>query len=699
MVLVSVWVGFIGMMTVPDRGDQRHRAGKDWSAAGGNEGQTKYSMLKQINKHTVGKLREAWTYRSGNPAGNVQLNPLIVAGVVYLTTPAQELIAVNGTNGKELWRFNPARKGEKFGGINRGLAFWSSGKDSCILYTSGTYLNAVNVRTGTSFTSFGDGGRVNLGEGLIKPADKMGISSPGAPVVFGDLVIAGVMTWSSPAHVSAYSVRTGKRVWLFNTIPQPGEHGYETWGDPDFWKNGAGVNVWGGLAVDTRHQMVFFSTGQPKDDFYRPKNKGEQLYGNCVVALDATTGKRKWHYQYIHHDLWDLDLPCAPILTELTVKGRKVPGLAQLTKTGNVLLFNRLTGELLSEVEERTVPESPLYGENAFPTQPYVKWPEPFSKQVVTAEDLTNISPEAHADALKKFRSADAGWFIPPSEKGVIYYGIHGGAEWGGGSYDPVGNVLYVNANELAWHITMRDLNQTTGQPGTKEEHGGRNFYLSRGCVSCHGSNREGNGGIPALRNLNKKYKQQDIVQLIKKGKGAMPAFAQIPEDEVQLLAAYLLDRPAEGADMATGRKDPLYRSIAYTKFLDNRGYPATAPPWGTMNAIDLTTGTILWKVPLGEHPELTREGVPLTGTENFGGSIVTAGGLVFVAATRDQKFRAFDKDTGKVLWEARLPFGGYAIPSTYMSGGKQYVIIPAAGGGKLGTPTGDAYVCYALPD
>lgn len=676
---------------------ERYVANQDWAAAGGNEGQTKYSALKQINKQNVANLKEAWTFRSGNHSGNVQLNPLVVAGIVYLTTPDQHLIAVDGSNGEEKWRFKPERLGEKFGGLNRGLAFWASGSDSCIFYTTGTYLNAVNLRTGKYEVRFGDQGRINLSKGLVKPAEIMGVSAPAAPVICGDLVIVGMMSWSSPANVSAFDIRTGQRRWIFNTIPHPGEYGHNTWGDANFWLDGAGVNVWGGLSVDTPNNLVFFSTGQPKDDFYRPNNAGQQLYGNSVIALNASTGERKWHYQYIHHDLWDLDLPCAPIVTSLVHKGKKIPGLVQLTKTGNVLMFNRLTGEVLSDIEERSVPRSPLYGENTYPTQPYVKWPEPFSKQVVTEADLTNLNPEAHAHALAQFRKADAGWFIPPSEKGIIYYGIHGGAEWGGGSYDATSNVLFVNSNELAWHITMRDLNQNETQIDQKEMHGGRNFYLSRGCTSCHGANREGRGGVPALRDLSKKRTRQDIVQVIKSGKGAMPAFAHIPEDEVQMLAAYLMDITETASKVV--QKNPNYRAIAYTKFLDPKGYPATAPPWGTLNAIDLTTGKIKWKVPLGEHAELTKAGVPITGTENFGGSIATAGGLIFIGATRDQKFRAFDQNNGKILWETQLPYGGYTVPSTYMAKGKQYVLIPATGGGKLGTQTGDAYVSFALPD
>ncbi len=676
---------------------QTDYAQQDWAHTGGSEGQQKYSQLAQINKANVSHLAVAWIYRSGNKAGNIQMNPLIVAGTVFLTTPAQELVAVDGANGHERWRFNPARDDEQFGGVNRGIAYWASGSNARIFFTSGGYLNAVDAHTGESVEGFGDRGRINLNQGLVKPADQMGITAPAAPVIFDDLVIVGAMTWSGPANVSAFNVHTGERKWIFHTIPQPGEYGYETWGDPNFWKTGAGVNVWGGLSVDSQLGMVYFATGQPKDDFYRPDNEGEHLFGNCIVALDAANGHLEWHFQAIHHDLWDLDLPCAPILTELDYHGKKVPGVAQLTKTGHVLLFNRVTGEVLSEVEERAVPESPLYAEVAWPTQPYISWPEPFAKQVVTHEDLTQLTSEANAYATKIFDSADAGWFVPPSTKGIIYYGIHGGAEWGGGSYNPVSNTLFVNSNDVAWHITMRNIYEEKDNESI-QEHPGRALFLKSNCVSCHGADRKGRGGVPSLSGLHDKYTPHQVVNIIKTGKGAMPPFSHIPEDEVQQIAAYLLDEKASfEADAAV--RSPYYRAINYIKFLDDQGYPATAPPWGTLNAIDLTTGKIKWKVPLGEYPELTARGIDITGTENFGGSIATAGGLVFVGATRDERFRAFDQDSGKILWEVQLPFGGFAVPSTYMANGRQYVIIPATGGGKLGTPTGDEYIAFALPD
>lgn len=671
----------------------------NWSQAGGNPGATKYSALDQINKSNVAHLKQAWIYNSGDMRGNVQGNPVIVNGVVFVTTPGAELIALNGENGKEIWRFNPSRPGENLGGTIRGVAYWKGdNNDERIFYSAGSYLNAVNARTGKSVINFGDSGRIDLNRDLMRPPGEMRLTAPAYPVVYKNVIIVGGMTWTAPANVSGFDAITGKRKWIFNVIPHPGEEGYETWGDKNFWKNGAGVNVWGGLSVDIQNGIVFFSTGQPKDDFSRPGNEGAQLYGNSIVALNASTGKKIWHYQTLHHDLWDLDLPCAPVLADLYNNGKKIPGVVQLSKTGNVFMFNRLTGELLSKVEERPVPASSLPGEYSFPTQPYVTWPEPFARQVITGNDLTTLTPAKHEEALKIFSNSDTAWMAPPSVRGSIYYGIHGGAEWGGGSYDPGTDRIYVNANELAWHIIMRDINAQGNENKDLPISPGKKVFLKNGCVSCHGANREGMGAIPKLTGLNQKYSRLQLVEIIHSGRGAMPAFSQIPKDDIELLCDYLLDIGTGSQKINNKEKKPVYRSLGYNKFLDKDGYPATKPPYGTLNAINLKTGKIDWKVPLGEYPELTAQGIPVTGTENFGGSIVTKGGLIFIGASRDQKFRAFDKETGKILWETTLPYGGYATPSTYYVKGKQYIIIPATGGGKLGTQTGDAYVAFCLP-
>lgn len=671
----------------------------DWDHSGGNAGQTKYSALSEINTSNVKNLKVAWTYRSGNMEGNVQCNPLIVKGIMYATTPAQVLLAVDATNGKEVWRFNPERTGEKFGGLNRGVACWRDGESGSILYTVANYLYRVDMETGQPVQEFGDSGRVNLNEGLVRSADKMGITSPGGPNIYKNYVIIGALSWSAPSNVSAFDIKTGKRAWVFNCIPQPGEYGYDTWGSKTFWKDGAGVNTWGGIAVDDSSGMVYFATGQPKDEFYRSNNKGEELYGNCIVALNANTGKRVWHYQAIHNDLWDLDLPCAPVLVNLTDNGKPVKGVMQLTKTGNILLFDRLTGKMLSKTVEVPVPASKLPGEYAYPTQPKVIWPEPFSRQVLTEKDLTNRTPEAHAYAEKVFSGSDVGWFVPPSLKGILFFGIHGGSEWGGGAYDEGSNTLFINANELAWQIKMKDINQRPeGQAKSSSAlTPGNAVFLKMGCPGCHGANREGQGSIPNLTQLDKKYGPPDVEEIIHNGRNAMPSFPQIQEKDMANLINFLLNKKNVSSEVIAGNK-PEYRSLGYNKFLDKDGYPATAPPWGTLNAVDLTTGKIKWKVPLGEYEVLKKQHIPITGTENFGGCIVTKGGLVFIGATRDEKIRAFDKETGKVLWEAKLPYGGYSSPSTYAVNGKQYIVIAATGGGKLGGKTGDAYVAFALP-
>ena len=494
----------------------------------------------------------------------------------------------------------------------------------------------------------------------------------------------------------AYDARSGAIRWTFHTIPKPGEPGHETW-PPEAWKTAGGANAWSGISVDHARGLVFLPTGSPSWDFWGGDRHGENLFGNSVLALKAATGERVWHYQVVRHDLWDRDLPQAPVLVSVRRGGREVDAVAQATKSGHIFVFDRETGEPLFPIEERNVPASDLKGERAWPTQPVPVKPPAFARQAFAEADATDISPASRAAVLERLRRVrSGGQFVPPSTQGtIIFPGFDGGAEWGGSAFDPETRLLYVNANEMPWILEMLEL-PPPGEGGTL----GARVYAQH-CTVCHGVGGKGDPQrqFPPLTGLADRKKKPDVVTLLEKGKGVMPAFAFLPPAEIEAVASHVLGEPeldhAKGEAAKAGRP---YTHLGYNRFLDPEGYPAVKPPWGTLNAIDLDAGEIRWSVTLGEVPELTKRGLPPTGTENYGGPIVTAGGLVFVGATKDQRFRAFDKRTGKRLWETTLPAGGYATPATYEKDGRQYVVI-AAGGGKMGTPSGDVYMAFALPD
>ena len=596
----------------------------DWPSVGGDPGCMRYSILDQIDRRNVKDLAPAWTYHTGEmeraQKKTIECTPLVIDGVMFVVTGHLRVVALDAATGREMWRFDPfdlklPALPLASGGVNRGAAYWTDGKPDgerrVLLGSAEGRLYSLDARTGKLDAAFGKRGVKDLREDIERDISRNSYGPTSAPAVYKDLVVLGFSNDEGPAvaapgDVRAFDVRTGKEAWRFHTVPRPGEVGNDTW-QGDSWKDRGGANAWGGVSIDARRGIVFVGLGSATSDFYGGDRKGQDLFANSTVALDASGGKRLWHFQTLHHDLWDHDLPVCPALVTVTHDGEKRDAVAQVTKTGFVFLFDRVTGKPLFEVVERPVPPSTIPGEEAWPTQPFPVKPPPFSKQSFNEEDATDVSREAHEFVLKKLKQLRSGpAFNPPSLEGsVVIPGFHGGATWSGASFDPTTGLLYLNSNNVPNLITL--------------------------------------------------------------------------------------------AKNPSGSRDP-YSFTGYYRFLDQEGHPAIKPPWGNLTAIDLNRGEIAWQVTLGEHPELTARGVPPTGTENFGGTIVTAGGLVFIGGTKDEKFHAFDKETGKLLWDYKLPAGGYATPATYMVGGRQFVVIAAGGAGKPETRPGDAFVAFALP-
>jgi len=681
-------------------------ADQDWPVYLGDKAASHYSPLAEVTPGNVAQLEVAWTWHAGEVrAGQTQIqcNPLVIDGVLFATTPELKVVALTAATGQELWRFEPNEPN----GVNRGLAWWSDGDDRRILFGTGRWLHAIDARTGRLIETFGDGGRVDLSAGFGRDVTGLAIQANTPGVVFRNIIIMGMRVGEGPAPAApgdlrAYDVRTGEIVWKFHTIPHPGEAGYETW-PLDAWKRVGGANVWTGMTVDEARGLVFCPIGSAAFDFWGGDRVGDNLYANCLVALNAATGRIVWHYQLVRHDIWDRDPPSPPTLLTIHRDGREIPAVAQTTKSGHVFVLHRETGEPLFPVEEIAVPSSDLAGEVAATMQRVPVKPEPFARQLFTASEITDRTPEAHRAVLERFvRLRPHALFTPPSREGtIIFPGFDGGAEWGGAAVDPEG-VLYVNSNEMAWILSMIE----TG--GAKTE--GERVYLQN-CTGCHGPGRLGNpsANIPSLVDVGQRLSREQTLEVITKGRGVMPVWGFLPKGQISAVVDFLRGEVVEetrGASPATWQTylpdtqpapPPPYTHTGYNRWLDPDGYPAVKPPWGTLNAIDMNTGEYLWRVPLGEFPELTAQGVPPTGTENYGGPLVTAGGLLFIGASRDECFRAFDARTGEELWKVKLPAGGYATPATYSVDGRQYIVI-ACGGGKMGTKSGDAYVAFALP-
>ena len=683
----------------------------DWREYLGDSGRTHYSPLDQIDRANVAQLKVAWEYRTGEP-GEVQCNPLVARGTLYGVTAAGNIFALDAATGAERWRMQPDRPSDgRPGGLRilRGLTYWESGDERRLLFSAGPSLHAVDAATGQPITTFGEGGRVSLKSGLGESAAHKYVIATTPGTLYRDLLIMPLRLSESadaaPGYIQAFNVRTGVLAWVFRTVPKPGEAGHETW-PAEAHRNVdvGGANSWAGMAVDRERGIVFVPTGSAAPDFWGGARLGANLYANCLLALEAATGKRLWHFQFVHHDLWDRDLPSPPVLLEVRREGRTIDAVAQTTKSGHVFVFDRVTGVPLFPVEEKPVPRSPLAGEAAWPTQPLPLRPAPFARQHITEEEIGTLADDR--DALRaRFRAARHGTFEPfgPDET-VLFPGFDGGAEWGGAAADPDG-ALYVNANEMAW---MARLKPTPRADELGRMAPGQRAYALM-CAACHGAERQGNPGanLPPLTDVATRKTRPEVSQQIAAGKGMMPGFPAMPANDKEALLDFLFGtekseapaRPASAAASAAAAPPRAPFALdGYRRFIDARGYPAISPPWGTLTAIDLNTGEQRWQVRLGEYPELIAKGIPPTGTENYGGPVVTAGGLIFIAATKDSLLRAFDRRTGAELWRGELPAPGFATPSTYAINGRQFVVI-AAGGTKLGTRKSDRYVAFALPE
>lgn len=675
----------------------------DWAIYRGDKRSNQYAELAQINATNVHKLKPVWEYHTGDPNGpSMYSNPIIVEGLMYFTTPRLDAVALNAVTGEEVWKFVSSEHepdGKIFRGRSRGVTYWEGAEGKRIFHFVNNRVYALDARSGALIPSFGKGGSIDLRHDLSVDATEASIEVTTPGIVYRNFLIVTSRVPeeynSTPGDVRAYDAVTGEFKWIFHTVPQEGEFGHDTWQ----WVEGeryGGANPWGGFSVDEKRGWVFFATGSPANDFYGGFRKGTNLFGNCVVALDARTGKRIWHYQTVHHDIWDYDNPPAPILVTLGKGDSKKDAVVQLTKMGFTFVLDRETGEPLFPVEEIPVPPSRIPGEEAWPTQPFPLKPPPLVRLSLNEADLTQVTPESHAAALEEFHKYETGFiYTPPSLQGTITTPSHqGGVEWGGASFDPYSGVMFVNANEAPSINTLKMFYDIDKKDATPAEVGA--IIYRKNCTSCHGLERQGNPPVyPALNPVKKS--DDEIREILRQGKGIMPAFPQFSNAEINAIIAYLKSDERDIRIDSAGSR--VRYSVGIPFFVDPYGAPAISPPWGTLNAVDLNSGSILWKVPLGEYPELVAKGIRNTGAKNFGGPVATAGGVIFIAATPDEKIRAFDKQSGQILWEYKLPAGGYATPSVYVIDNKQYVVIAAGGGGKNGTKYGDSIIAFALPD
>jgi len=673
----------------------RKHGNHDWPIYGGTVENNHFSTLKQINRKNVKQLQVVWSFDT-EESGGLQTSPIEVDGVLYGITPSQKIFALDGATGKLLWKFDSGIKGTQ---PDRGLAYWSDGKDQRILVGVMNFVYALDAKTGKPVPTFGKDGRIDLRQDLGRDPAEQSIYMTSPAVIYKDLMIVGGREAetlpASPGDVRAYDVHSGTLRWSFHTIPHPGEFGYDTW-PKDAWKTSGAANNWAGMTVDTARGILYVPTGSAAFDFYGADRIGDDLFANCLLALNAETGERIWHFQGVRHDLWDRDFPAPPVLLTVDRDGKKIDAVAQTTKQGFVFLFDRTNGTPLFPLQCKGYPSSDVPGEVAAQQQCLPTKPAPFARQLLTEDLLSERTPEVHQWALEKFKTfRSEGQFVPfaVGKDTVIFPGFDGGAEWGGAAVDPETGILYVNANDLPWTGALAE---------NTEENSPKALYLNQ-CAVCHGEKMAGSPpGIPSLVGLGQRMSASEIAATVKNGKGRMPGFSNLNDDQMSALMSFVRSGGSDEKKEVVSSGPPVpamkYHFTGYHRFYDPDGYPAVAPPWGTLSAINLNTGEYAWKIPLGEYPELAAKGLKNTGTENYGGPLVTAGSLVFIGATNyDRKFRAFDKSTGELLWETALPFAGNATPATYEVNGRQFVVIAAGGGKDLKSKSGGVYVAFAL--
>ncbi|HEY6291002.1 MAG TPA: PQQ-binding-like beta-propeller repeat protein [Terriglobia bacterium] len=694
-----------------------------WSDYGGGADSSQYSALREIDRTNVGQLKIAWVFPTGDD-NRYFFNPIEVHGLTYVLAKNDSIVALNAETGKEVW-VHPADPHTDII-TDRGINYWESedGRDRRLLFASNHFLQAIDARTGERIPSFGTDGRVDLKEGLGRDPRTLSLvqsTTPGR--VFENLLILGSATnqgyGSAPGDIRAFDVRTGKVAWTFHTIPHPGEFGYDTW-PADAWKRVGGANCWGEISVDEQRGIVYVPTASPKYNFYGADRQGANLFGDCLLALDARTGKLLWYFQMVHHDIWDYDNAAAPKLLTVWHDGRKVDAVAQVAKTGFVWVFDRVTGKPLWPVEERPEPRSDMPGETTWPTQPFPLKPPPFARQTFTVRDLSPYisNPQELARFRQQVEAArNQGLFTPPGVTDTMQMpGNSGGANWGSAAVDPAHGTLYVASMDLPCLLKLEREEIRRAAPGESIEQQGH-FIFESNCRSCHGADLKGlPPAIPSLVDIGARLDREKIESTVREGRGPMPGFPRLPKPDVQSLIAFLLDPTRASATPsslstppAAGTESQDLTASGAARYLSGFGFMITSagvspitPPWSSLTAYDLNQATIKWKITLGEVPELAARGIRDTGFPfPKTGPVVTAGGLIFTA-TRDHMVRAYDEETGKVLWERRLDTPLQGIPSVYEAGGHEYLVVCAAAPEVSDTasqkPIQGSYVAFALP-